>query len=160
MQARVEDIRRMLENNGLSCWTDITPTVNSQPPQPPNTQASQQRGHSSISMRSNNANLEQGGENLQSHIQRTMKSAALVMCCITPKYMQSDNCVKDLTLAETLHKPIVPVMLRFCPWPPEGSPAHVRKILAKHHPIDLSNDKLYKQNLVSLLDKVKKLSAK
>ena len=87
-----------------------------------------------------------------------MKSAALVMCCITPKYIQSDNCVKDLTLAESLHKSIVPVMLRYCPWPPEGCPAHVRKILAKHQPLDLSNDKLYKQNLVMLLDKVKKLS--
>ena len=147
MQSRVEDIRRLLEANSLSCWTDITPTLT-------------QRGHSSMSSRSTHSlthAIDPNAETLQSQIQRTMKASAVVLCCITPKYMQSDNCVKDLTLAELLHKPIMPLMMRFCPWPPEGTPSQVRKILAKHPPLDLSNDKLFRQNVPILLDKIRKI---
>ena len=86
-----------------------------------------------------------------------LQAARVVISCITPKYMQSDNCIKDLTLADTLHKPILPVMLRFCPWPPEGAPSQVRKILAKHVPVDLSNDKLFKQNMNMLGEKVRRV---
>ncbi|CAH1775095.1 unnamed protein product [Owenia fusiformis] len=146
MQSRVEDIRHNLETNGYSCWADISP-------------ATLTRGHSSMSTRSVvSANATEAAiETLQSQIQRTMKTAIVVICCITPKYMQSDNCIKDLTLAETLKKPIIPLMLRFCPaWPPEGAPAQVRKILARHSSIDLSNDKLYKQNLSQVVERIKK----
>ena len=55
--------------------------------------------------------LGTGGETLQSQIQRNMKASSVVLCCITPKYLQSDNCNKDLTLAETFQKPIIPIML-------------------------------------------------
>lgn len=147
MQSKVEDIRRLLEANGFPCWADISPTM------------SQQRGHSSVSVRSTHTHLEIT-ETLQSQIQRNMKAASVVLCCVTPKYMQSDNCIKDLTLAETLHKPIVPVMLRFCPWPPEGAPSQVRKIFVRLpgvHPIDISNEKLFKQNIQVVVERIKKL---
>ncbi len=99
----------------------------------------------------------ENSESLVLQIQRHMRSSGIVISCITPKYMQSDNCIKDLTLAESLSKPIIPVMLRFCPWPPEGAPNPVRKILIKHSPIDLSNEKLFKQNMFVLLEKIQKI---
>ena len=143
-RGRVEEIKELLENNGLLCWADVSMT-------------GPQRGHSSRSTRSSVAHLDTGGDTLQSQIQRNMKAASVVLSCITPKYLQSDNCKKDLTLAETFNKPIIPVLLRFSPQ--ESAPEQVRKILAKLHYVDLSNDRLYNQNLSILLEKVKKAVA-
>ncbi|KAK3089860.1 hypothetical protein FSP39_007155 [Pinctada imbricata] len=142
MQGRVEEIKELLENNGLLCWADVSMTG------PP-------RGHSSRSTRSSVVHMDTGAETLQSQIQRNMKAASVVLSCITPKYLQSDNCKKDLTLAEMFNKPIIPVLLRFSPQ--ESAPEQVRKILAGLNCIDLSNDRLYKQNLSTLLEKVKKI---
>ncbi|XP_021372208.1 uncharacterized protein LOC110462547 isoform X1 [Mizuhopecten yessoensis] len=143
MQVKVLDIKQMLENNGLQCWADITMASTTQP-----------RGHSSKSSRSSVTLLEVGGETLQSQIQRNMKASAVVVCCITPKYLQSDNCKKDLTLAETFNKPIIPVLLRFSPL--ESAPDQVRKIITKFSCVDLSNDRLYKQHMAVVLERVKK----
>lgn len=141
MQGKVDEIRHLLENNGMPCWSDI---VVAQPP----------RGHSSKSSRSSVTHLEPS-ESLQSQIQRNMKSASVVICCITPKYLQSDNCKKDLTLAETFSKPVIPVFLRFTPL--ESAPDQIRKFLARLSYIDLSNDRLYKQNVTMVLDRVRKI---
>lgn len=151
MQSRVEDIRRILQIQGITCWVDISSSMATAQ------QAGAGRMHSGLSQRSSSHYIDTSSDSLQSQIQRSMKAAGVVLCCITPKYMQSDNCIKDLTLAETFHKPIIPVMMRFCPWPPEGAPAQVRKILVKHTPIDLSNEKLFKQNVFTLIDKIKRL---
>lgn len=157
MASKVEEIRKVLEPAGLVCWADIGSSMGSGGP----------RGNSGLSSRNSGAlssSLGQLGyhlgdlspESLTTQIQRNMKAAGVVLCCITPKYMQSDNCIKDLTLAENLHKPIIPVMLRFCPWPPEAAPPPVRKVLVRYVPVDLSNDKLYKQNITVLLEKIKR----
>jgi hypothetical protein len=53
---------------------------------------------------------------------------------------------------ETFHKPIVPVLLRFSPL--ESAPDQVRKLLARYSYIDLSNERLYKQNISLVLEKV------
>lgn len=141
MQGKVEDIKQLLENNNLLCWADVSMTV------PP-------RGHSSKSSRSGVGHHDGGSETLQSQIQRNMKAASVVLSCITPKYLQSDNCKKDLTLAETFNKPVIPVLLRFSPQ--ENAPEQVRKILAKFSYIDISNERLYRQNIPLVLEKVKK----
>ena len=145
MQLKVEDIKQLLENQGMLCWADISSM---------HQQYAQQRQHSSKSTRSSITHLDVVSETLQSQIQRNMKSASVVISCITPKYLQSDNCKKDLTLAEHLNKPIIPLLLRFSPL--ESAPDVVRKIIAKFSCIDLSNDRLYKQNLALVLEKVKK----
>ncbi len=146
MQCKVEDIRQILEANGLVCWVDISTTNIS----------ANQRGNSGMSTASHRTS-EANNETLQSHIQRNMKAAGVVLSCITPKYMQSDNCVKDLTMAEHFHKSIIPVvLLRFCPWPPESAPIPVKNILVKYTPIDLSNETLFNRNMPLLLDKIKK----
>ena len=153
---KVEDIRAVLEGAGFQCWADIGTSMG----------AAGSRGQSGLCNRTGHGDgnpqvgvhLADQAESLATQIQCNMKAAGLVLSCVTPKYMQSDNCVKDLTLAESLRKPIIPVMLRFCHWPPEGAPNQVRKILVKYVPIDLSNDKLFKQNLNVLLDRIKKLT--
>ncbi|KAJ8305059.1 hypothetical protein KUTeg_017387 [Tegillarca granosa] len=139
MQAKVEDIKQLLEESNILCWADISVTG------PP-------RGHSSKSTRSSVVtHLDTVGETLQSQIQRNMKASSVVLSCITPKYLQSDNCKKDLTLAETFNKPIIPILLRFSPL--DSAPEQVRKILAKWNYIDLSNERLYKQNVGVVLEK-------
>ena len=146
MQGKVEDIKYLLEHNGLQCWADIT--IN-QPPRGASSKSTR------ISITHPHPQLDSGLETLQSQIQRNMKAASVVLTCLTPKYLQSDNCKKDLTLAETFHKPIVPVLLRFSPL--ESAPDQVRKLLARYSYIDLSNERLYKQNISLVLEKVKKL---
>lgn len=142
MQAKVEDIKQVLESNGFICWADINmaPQAN--------------RTHSSKSGRSSVATHDSSGDTLQSLIQRNMKSSSVVLTCITPKYLQSDNCKKDLMLAEAFNKPIIPVLLRFSPF--ESAPDHIRKILARLSSIDLSNERLYKQNIALVVEKIKK----
>lgn len=136
---------RMLEASGFLCWAD---------------NGARMRGHSSLSSRSgpaHNGNVHESMDNLQSTILRNMKSASLVLCCITPKYIQSDNCLHDLKLADTLDKPIIALLLRFCSWPPEGAPPSVKKVLSKAvDVIEMYNEKLYKQNMFRILERVKR----
>ena len=87
-----------------------------------------------------------------------MKAAKAVVCCVTQKYICSDNCVKDLALAELLHKPIIPLLLQWIAWPPESGAVKARKILAPQTCIDLSNDKLFKRNLHSVVMCLNRLS--
>lgn len=142
MQGKVEDIKEVLEANGLNCWADINMA-----PQP-------NRTHSSKSGRGSVATHDGSSDTLQSLIQRNMKASSVVLTCITPKYLQSDNCKKDLMLAETFNKPIIPVLLRFSPF--ESAPDQIRKILSRLSFIDLSNERLYKQNIALVVEKIKK----
>ena len=128
------------------------------------------RGHSSRSNRSSHHSLPHhhhsplqsagggaggsSGETLQGQIQRTMKACSVVVCCITPKYLQSDNCAKDLALADALHKPVIPLLLRYAP--AESAPNYVRRILLRYSYVDLSNERLYKQNVGVLVERVRK----
>lgn len=143
MQSKVDEIQQLLERAGFPCWADI---AMGGPP----------RGHSSRSTRSSAtfSHLDSASETLQGQIQRTMKACHVVLCCITPKYLQSDNCAKDLTLADAFHKPIIPLLLRYAP--SESAPNFVRRILLRYSYIDLSNERLYKQNIGVLMDRVRK----
>lgn len=42
------------------------------------------------------------------------------MCCVTEKYIQSDMCQREATLADRLKKPIIPLLFEDIPWPPRG----------------------------------------
>lgn len=142
MQGKVEDIKEVLEANGLNCWADINMT-----PQP-------NRTHSSKSGRGSVSTHDGSSDTLQSLIQRNMKASSVVLTCITPKYLQSDNCKKDLMLAEMFNKPVIPVLLRFSPF--DSAPDQIRKILSRLSFIDLSNERLYKQNIALVVEKIKK----
>ena len=42
------------------------------------------------------------------------------MVCISPRFAVSECCNKEVSLANMLRKPIVPVMIEKTPWPPPG----------------------------------------
>ena len=44
----------------------------------------------------------------------------MVIACITPKFVVSHFCNREMALADLLRKPIVPIMLAPTPWPPPG----------------------------------------
>jgi hypothetical protein len=137
VQSKVERLVQYLEGQGFDCWTDVN-TVSKRPSLTPA------------------MTLGIGNDNLLSQIQRKMKSSHVVLCCITHKYICSDNCSNDLSLADSLSKPIVPLMFQWMSWPPEGVAIKARKILAPLHYIDLSNEKLLRKNLNSVVFQLNK----
>ena len=148
MQSRVDDLHKVLQKHGFACTTlKLGPTTGQRT-------SSGQSGKSGVS--SPGSGGQSGGESMTHQQQRLVRTSNVVLCCVTPKYLQTDSCVKELTLADSLYKPILPVMLRFCPWPPEGTSAHLRQMLARVTPIDLSNDKLFRQNSHNVIDRLRK----
>lgn len=135
VQNKVQVLVQYLESHGYQCWTDVS-----------------------------NANKRHATSNSPSHesapnqIQRNIKAAAAVVCCVTPKYICSENCTKDLNLAVSMNKPVVPVMLQWLAWPPEGG--RVRRILAPLQCIDMSNESLFRRNLSTVESHLKKFAGK
>ena len=58
-----------------------------------------------------------------------------MICCVTKRYCASEMCQREVTLADTLRKPIIPVLFEFIDWPPAGQLA---LIFAKLLYIDMS----------------------
>lgn len=144
---QVEEIRRTLEANNLVCWVDS---------------GAHMRGHSSISSRSTagitSSKIQSESSHMDNNSQRGMKSCSALICCITPKYLQSENCITDLKLADSLNKPVIAILLRFSSWPPEGSPPSVKRLLSKcTEVIEMYNDKLYRQNMTQLVDRTSRV---
>lgn len=125
-----------MESHGFQCWTDVS-----------NANKRYAIGHA-----------PDPADSLQTQIQRKIKGAVAVVCCVTPKYICSENCTKDLSIAESMKKPIVPVMLQWLAWPPEGGRA--RRILAPLSCIDMSNNNLFKRNLSTFEIYLKKCASK
>lgn len=61
-----------------------------------------------------------GGNNLYQKIDQAIRNAKVVISCITPKFVVSTFCNREMALADLLRKPIVPIMLHPTPWPPPG----------------------------------------
>lgn len=135
VQNKVQVLVQYLESHGYQCWTDVS---------------NANKRH----VTSHSPNLE----NTPNQIQRNIKAAAAVVCCVTPKYICSENCTKDLSLAASMNKPVVPVMLQWLAWPPEGG--RVRRILAPLQCIDMSNDSLFRRNLSTVENHLKKFAGK
>ncbi|CAF0933242.1 unnamed protein product, partial [Didymodactylos carnosus] len=62
-----------------------------------------------------------GGELLYEKIDHGIRNAKVIICCVTPKYIVSTLCQRELILADLLKTPIIPVMFEDTPWPPFGS---------------------------------------
>lgn len=58
-----------------------------------------------------------------------------MLAFISPRYTISDYCLKEVSLADLLRKPIIPIMVEKTPWPPPGSLA---LILSQHIYIDIA----------------------
>ncbi|CAG5127518.1 unnamed protein product, partial [Candidula unifasciata] len=61
-----------------------------------------------------------GGDQLSSKIDQGLRGSKVVIACITPKYTASHLCNRELWLADTLQKPIIPVLMENTGWPPPG----------------------------------------
>ena len=135
VQSRVEKLAQHLENQGYDFCMDV------------NTVSSPRRPSQDTDLTN---------DNLQSQILRKMKSSSVVVCCITHKYICSENCSNDLNLASSLSKPVIPLMFQYMAWPPEGLAFKVRKMLAPLQVIDMSNEKLFKKNVNAVISQAKK----
>lgn len=62
-----------------------------------------------------------GGDQLFAKINEGMRAAKIVLCMVTKKYAKSENCNKEVNLANLLNKPIIPILIENISWPPEGS---------------------------------------
>ncbi|ESP05272.1 hypothetical protein LOTGIDRAFT_102305 [Lottia gigantea] len=62
-----------------------------------------------------------GGDKLFEKIDKGIRVAKIIISCTTEKYAQSPNCNREVNLSVNLKKPIIPLLLESCPWPPKGS---------------------------------------
>ncbi|XP_062568171.1 uncharacterized protein LOC134230388, partial [Saccostrea cucullata] len=61
-----------------------------------------------------------GGDFLSAKIDQGIRNCKVVLACITPKYVVSHHCNRELSLADLLNKTIIPIMFEEVPWPPPG----------------------------------------
>ncbi|XP_030834833.1 uncharacterized protein LOC100890789 [Strongylocentrotus purpuratus] len=62
-----------------------------------------------------------GGDKLFAKIDDGIRSSKVVLCMVTEKYSNSENCNKEVNLANLLKKPIIPVLIDNTQWPPKGA---------------------------------------
>lgn len=61
-----------------------------------------------------------GGDSLYDKIDKGVRGCSVMLSCVTSKYSLSANCRREVSLADALKKPIVPLLLETMTWPPEG----------------------------------------
>ena len=61
-----------------------------------------------------------GGDSLYDKIDRGVRGCKVVVSCVTSKYAISANCRREVSLADAVKKPIIPLLLEKVTWPPEG----------------------------------------
>ncbi len=61
-----------------------------------------------------------GGDSLYDKIDRGLRGCKAVVSCVTTKYSLSANCRREVSLADALKKPIIPLLLEQMKWPPDG----------------------------------------
>ena len=61
-----------------------------------------------------------GGDSLYDKIDRGVRGCRIVVTMVTPKYSLSANCRREVSLADALKKPVIPLLLEKMDWPPAG----------------------------------------
>lgn len=96
-----------------------------------------------------------GGDSLYDKIDRGLRNCHVVISCVTIKYGLSANCRKEIALADSLGKPIVPVVMdRELKYPPAGPMAPTLSTLEY---IDYTKDNDFSwrgENLNMLLERL------
>ncbi|CAF3933080.1 unnamed protein product, partial [Rotaria sp. Silwood1] len=62
-----------------------------------------------------------GGDKLFANIDKGIRGAKVVVCCMTEAYAKSDNCLREVHLCVSTGKQIIPLQMEKQPWPPEGA---------------------------------------
>jgi len=70
-----------------------------------------------------------GGDSLYDKIDKGLRNCLLVVSCVTIKYGLSANCRKEIALADSLSKPILPILLESMNYPPSGPMAPTLSVL-------------------------------
>jgi hypothetical protein len=98
-----------------------------------------------------------GGDSLFAKIDAGIRNALCIIACITPKYTLSTNCRREMSLADALGKPIIPLLMEQLneTWPPAGpmSPIFTGRIpidICSHQKNDMWHGKGYDQILIKL----------
>lgn len=61
-----------------------------------------------------------GGDDLKKEIDKGIRGCKIVVSCVTKAYSESNACQQEVSLADVLKKPILPVLFESLTWPPEG----------------------------------------
>ena len=62
-----------------------------------------------------------GGDKLFAKIDAGIRGAKVIICCMNSAYAESDNCLREVHLAISTGKPIIPLQMEKQKWPPEGA---------------------------------------
>ncbi|CAF3164295.1 unnamed protein product [Rotaria sp. Silwood2] len=62
-----------------------------------------------------------GGDKLFTKIDAGIRGAKVVVCCMNAAYAQSENCSREVHLAVSTGKPLIPLQMEKQKWPPEGA---------------------------------------
>ena len=61
-----------------------------------------------------------GGDSLYEKIDKGIRGCKVLVSCVTKKYTLSANCRREVSLADALMTPIIPLLLEQTEWPPDG----------------------------------------
>ncbi|CAD5126579.1 unnamed protein product [Dimorphilus gyrociliatus] len=61
-----------------------------------------------------------GGDKLYSKINDGVRSAKVIISCVSEKYSKSANCCREVNLTTNLGKPMIPLLMEKLQWPPAG----------------------------------------
>jgi hypothetical protein len=62
-----------------------------------------------------------GGQDLYSKVDKGIRGAKVILCCMNQEYAKLDTCVGQVNLAISTGKPFIPLQMEKQTWPPEGA---------------------------------------
>jgi hypothetical protein len=139
MQSKVGKIREFLDRNGCQTSTDSSRPI-----------------ATSVQARSGREYTLPQANQTPALVRDRISNASIVILCITLKYLHCDNFIKDTKLAELHKKPVLPVLLQWCPRPLDKIAAVAKRLDMSSALIDMSNEQQFRRNLPKLLELILK----